>query len=1048
MAAAASRSPSPIASEEDTPAVFLTPRSKIKQLLAAVDESSDEDTTPGKKTTAKRQPPTTSAPSASSSEASDDDIIRPRGKFASRMLAQSKKPRAETAGPEEDARQRVRRILDQSDADESTHGAAATDVQMPDADQDQEADGDEDVVITKPRKLLQRRKQRSVTPEVNAPITSQSPGLFVSPATAREDSPGLFVTPSKPQSPSNGIAAADDSEDDAELPVNPLKSNRFLKILERKRKEREAREAEEAQKHAARLERATSVDFMSDGDEDEGNITDDEGGHKLTQEAARPTRKASKKALEDMNRETQRMSRSLQLAHEAKTKKKVTKASLFERFNFRPAGTAALPVLEPSNSSRPSSPVSGHHTDAEAKDSDTPPSSPPSAEKAAAESTNLLQAQPQEAALAPDSLVAAPGDAENSSLDAVLEEAAAKRRAEKGKEIAITAPPEEAAPAKLDPKRQTKSRPGLSVKFKAVMANLVTLDSDDEDLEILPAPKQSRVQDLFTNLPKNSAKESRPLQALRSLAQLDDPDKKPSATRIKGKHAKPSLSVGEMQFSLQQKAREQARQERDRRMEVLRAKGIHIQSAEEREQEMAQVEDMVARARKEAEEIQEREREAAKKDRQAKKDAGELDPLAWDDSEEDDSYEEEEPEELELSGSEEEGEGEDDEDEEEADKEVGLFDEAAESTDDGGSVDASDHESEEETDAPRKPGRGSRKRAVVLSDDEDEERVVEATPRPASKFFKSPSAHNNNSPQVPTSVLRSATKTFIPGLPIAGAAAGGLGLTQIFAGTMDDSQTGSIPGDDTSSADPMPSFGLFPDSNFSQTARDNSESMILDSQREVQAETQGAKVDLSFSQSQFQGFDSLLQRESTQLSEMIEPSQDKGFMGRTPLVNRFVAISSTMETVLADGRAEQEEEVAESPLVKRMGKLRRRNQNAGEPGPEPLEDHGIEPMETELEEEEFGFTTAQKPNTAFNVMRDAAAAEKKRKAQAEFDKAKSKAREMVEEQAEESEDEYAGLGGADGEGSDDDDDASVKEMVDDETKNTEADERKLAAFYA
>ncbi len=76
-------------------------------------------------------------------------------------------------------------------------------------------------------------------------------------------------------------------------------------------------------------------------------------------------------------------------------------------------------------------------------------------------------------------------------------------------------------------------------------------------------------------------------------------------------------------------------------MEMLRAKGIHIQTAEEREVEMAQVEDMVARARREAEEIQQREREAAKKDRKEKKAAGEVDIPAWDDSDEDDSYDEE-----------------------------------------------------------------------------------------------------------------------------------------------------------------------------------------------------------------------------------------------------------------------------------------------------------------------------------------------------------------------------------------------------------------------
>ncbi len=60
------------------------------------------------------------------------------------------------------------------------------------------------------------------------------------------------------------------------------------------------------------------------------------------------------------------MSRSLQLAHEAKTKKKITKATLFERFNFKPEGSELPRIPEKAApSSRPSSPVSAHHTDVE-----------------------------------------------------------------------------------------------------------------------------------------------------------------------------------------------------------------------------------------------------------------------------------------------------------------------------------------------------------------------------------------------------------------------------------------------------------------------------------------------------------------------------------------------------------------------------------------------------------------------------------------------------------------------------------------------------------
>jgi mediator of replication checkpoint protein 1 len=52
---------------------------------------------------------------------------------------------------------------------------------------------------------------------------------------------------------------------------------------------------------------------------------------------------------------------------------------------------------------------------------------------------------------------------------------------------------------------------------------------------------------------------------------------------------------------------------------------------------------------------------------------------------------------------------------------------------------------------------------------------------------------------------------------------------------------------------------------------------------------------------------------------------------------------------------------------------------------------------------------------------------------------------MVEEQADESEDEYAGLGGASDEDSGEEDE-EVEKMMD--HGEVEADERKLAAFYA
>ena len=177
------------------------------------------------------------------------------------------------------------------------------------------------------------------------------------------------------------------------------------------------------------------------------------------------------------------------------------------------------------------------------------------------------------------------------------------------------------------------------------------------------------------------------------------------------------------------------------------------------------------------------------------------------------------------------------------------------------------------------------------------------------------------------------------------------------------------------------------------------------------------------------------------MSELLEPTQDSGFQDFSPLRQRFVEPPvSTVETVPA-GQTQAEEQL-ESPLVRRTGKLRRKNAVVPE-SPSRRSVAGEDEVVEGSVADEFGFGTTS--NNAFAAMKEAARKEKKLKET--FDKKKSKAREMVEEQAEESEDEYAGLGGADGEDSDDDD-QSIKEMIDDETKDNEGDERKLAAFYA
>lgn len=1119
------RSPSPDRFE-------LSPNSKLKKLLAAVDNDSDEDNTrsPTKKSQfARRASPAASDRSNDApGRASSDDEDVPRGRIASRMqggrddaiarvrdmlqnsdakkdveMADSAGTGAQGSDSEDDvARPRGRLASRMQGGDKSTdkgtrpgQGGSVTetlntDQQPSQGPEDAEmagggADDEEEGVSVRPRKLKQRQR-RSKTPESSIATPH------------KETSPGLFVTPSKSPTSAQPSSQGEGSGSDEDVPV--LKSNRFQALVEKKRNERLAREAEEARKKEARA--AAAQELGDDNDDDVSDISDDEGGRKLTQTQkakTRPSRQASKRALEEMNRETQRMQRAMQLAHEAKTKKKITKATLFERFNFNPGGNATKEKLQ--SSSRPQTPTSAKSTDAEMRDAETPPSSPPArVEDVLGKDLAGLQSQagasvPQSTTARIEERVQEQAEEKDDDFPDLMDmQAFARKPLEKGKGKAET--PE------LDVKPPSKRQ--VRIKLPPMPAHRVDLGSgsnqdsgDDDDLVILDE-RRSKLDALFDRAPKDKSKESRSLYALRQLAHLDSPERK--AHRKNGKAA---MTPGELQAFLNQSAREQAKLEKDRRMEMLRAKGIHIQTEEERERDREQIEDMVARARREAEEIMAREREDAKKE---KRESGKSDPLAWDDSGSDDDYteevENESAAEVQLSGSEEEEDGEEmaldddavDQDGDEAGEQEGLRegsaarpfvdedaedDSASEASSSGPSfVDPDEEEerhrwgaSDEEADEapafvqarrPKKPtaivpddeaaedearalvhSRRRKRPTAVISDDEDE-LDVEATPRPKAhpatltpapktKAVDFTPAPNSASPEVPKSVLRSANKTFIPGLPVNAGGPAGLGLTQIFAGTMD-SQAMPFDG---SPSQPMPTFDNFPDSQFSQKATDSADGMVLDSQpvpatqqNETQSGDNESQIQFNFSQSQTHGLDSLLRDDiMTQASDLM-PTQDDGFQDWTPLKERFVEPPSTTAGTVVQDPSQTMDLSHQSPLVQKRGRLRRKAAVA-----------------SDSEEEVDGADSTTKP-TAFNILQDAAAKEKKQKAREEFIKKKSKAKEMVEEQAEESEDEYAGLGGVDGEDSDDDDAASVHEMIDDQTRNNQADGLELAKFYA
>ncbi|KAJ4155646.1 hypothetical protein LMH87_000882 [Akanthomyces muscarius] len=951
---------SPASSRGGSPAPMLTPRSKIKALLATVGSSDDEDgTSTPLKTTARTS--VRSALAQLDDDDSESDVeIRPRGRLAARMQANSASPNEKKP---QNARERVKQMLEREEGQ-----------QQP---QEEQNDDDDDLPVA-PRRL-QRRQARDTTPEQDS--TQQN--------NTNPSSPGLFVSSPAGPSPTRSVQQNDSNSDSDALP--DIKSNRFKALVERKRQERLAREAKEEAERAERRARqeklSSELDGLDSNDDDVSNIDDDEGGQTLTQKSARPSRKASKKAVEEMNRETQRMARSMQLAHEAKTRKKITKSSLFERFNFRPNGQPAEPVAEPAaepaSSSRPTTPQS----DVEMADAETPPSSPPSAKKA------------------PEAPITMNAGIDIDEDLPTLDEISGSARAqpiEKSKSTAV-----EVAEEKPAETETAKTR--VRVRLPNLIKSLAT--GSDDELEIT-ATVQDKVKAVFDNVPVKAAQESHSLQVLRALALVQSPDR----NQGRRKKNQTGMTNNQLQASLQQRARQQAKLERARRLELLKSQGIVVQTMEEREKQMEEVEDIVTKARNEVQRLMEHEREAAKKEQRETTTA---DPLAWDDS--DDEYQasekEMEVEAIELSGSEED-EGDDADDE--SDAANPLFDDEAEDEDVQDETKANEDEEMEEA-AVLARRRRPRNVTVVISDDEGEVEI-KSTPKPVRSTNQiSPAAANGDSPAAPGSVLRSAKKTFIPGLPVKGPA--GLGLTQIFAGTMDDSQIGTA---NAPTQSMMPDFDQFPDSNFSATMGPPEDHIVMDSQRpETQGATQGIRLNMS--QSQMHGLDSLM-RDYPGESQTIELSQDGGFQAYTPLRERFV--EPPFSTVATDVAGTMEDGPQASPLLRR-GKLRRKADV--EKTVEPTQ-----PIATEVS------ATAE---DAFAKLKAQAKQKEKRRLTDAFNTKTSKAKEMVEQEAMESDDEYAGLGGVDGEDSDNESNASVKEMIDDATANN-ADDSKLAAFYA
>jgi mediator of replication checkpoint protein 1 len=988
----------------------LTPSRKVKALLAQFDDSDSDRVSPVKNVKAvTHNDEFLSHILRSQSQHSDDEVVPhgPRGRLASRMqqVPSSKdlygsSKRATGA----DAYTRIKGNIAQMSKPKEPALKAV----------DDNSSGDELQITAPKRRLIQKKTTDTGDCLSRQRSRSPSPLFFPSPSTAK------LVGKSPSSDSSSHVSDPEDIPDDVSKP----KSAKFLALVEKHQKQRIAREKADEAKRAERLEmlkkagsRVSSslgpgtLSFLSDdSDNSDGNA-----GQRLTQQA-RPTRKASKKALEEMSRETQRMSRSMQLAHQARTKKKITKESLLARFNFVAPGSD---VNRPTNtghadttaSSAPSSDVEG------AKENKTPPTSPLQFE----DKEPAMEAQNSPVTVASTTRA----EEELSTVEGLLVSRPTALDKGKGKVIAVDEVDEvEKQVGKNSSKPRVRPIRVRWSKQDAIMARGADSDSD---LEIVTSKSTCKKLTAFETLPQSRSRDTSSHLILRSLAHLQ--------TRgTDEKHA--CVNRAQMEAQLRRAARMQALKERQEKLEELKSKGIFIQTAEERQKEQEDVEDLVERARVEGAELQRREKQMAKQDGTFVRDK-----LDDDDSDEEDVDFEDELEELEdeLSGSEEEveeegeekaegeGGGEEVTEEDEADKleheiddspkmdpltaadETDLIDREADEVqlDKDENIAAEDGDGNEPVKENQPPRIHTRRRNLILSDEEDDEEEDEdILPLPSPQKVKTPQ-----------SVLRSARK-IIPGLQMSNDLP--IGLTQAFAATMADAESQDVETDTQEQESlaltrdlPSPHFNTIPPLN-----RLESLDIITDSQ--PTAQTQPLDLDLSTTQAVPQ---SPAAMSSTQFSFM--PTQDVGYVMSPFKENRFdtplAPPHSTVDTVILPPE--------QSPILQRKGRLRRGRAMA---------DSDDETVENNR------LTGHGLDQSAFAVMQRAA---KNTDKKILFDKSTFLAKEMVDDAAEESEDEYAGLGGASDDEEGEEDEAD-RQLIDHDESLGHGDESKLAGFYA
>ncbi|KAF2675539.1 hypothetical protein BT63DRAFT_436414 [Microthyrium microscopicum] len=859
-----------------------------------------------------------------------------------------------------------------------------------------EDDSDDESPVKKPGRL-----QRSTAHDSSL----STPPKPVSEPVSRRSSPGLFVSP--------GPSHHSGSESD--IAVSNVAS-KLQKLASRKSKDGASRKKQTKSKKskASGPASGTALEDLISSDHDQ---EDQQADEQMTQKT-RPSRKASKKALEELHRETQRMSRNQQLAHQAMVKRKITKQDLFARFNFKPINSPATEKQSEDELTMSGALVSSDTEQAQHKD--TPPTSPASV-KSLVKLSVAPEADVGEPALHDDLF-----DVDDDLPD-IKELFARARESKLAPSLATAAPEPKVASKPSGAKKQFRIVPPASKE--------IVLDDSDDELEIVkPKAKATKI---FDALPANRTMESVSLMQLRHLANLTSPSKK----RGKGK----GLTLPELQQQLKEKARQQAIKDKEERIAELRARGVVIQTMEEREQEQLEFETLLERARVEAADIAKKEKAAAKKE--GKQD-GDL-PDDDDDDEDWDGEDEDEASEAELSGSEDEVEADEDDAEHpmplfdnEADESAGEDSEekevwgifqpkppAAKTVDEIAAVPVKDAPLIESTPEPTGINQQAITETVPESETDDEPVAAMPRARPSLKRRVVEDDEDEEALAPPTTLSgvspgdkARAAFGFLPSSAAAG------GLSQAFAGTLgldsqEDSQVSNLkfdPDQDSMALlDHFPgSKSDFDDSFYKSKLMPNSQLAAL-SESVPQEPTLGISLGISQFPSQFED----TQISPVKMSQFIELTQDAGFAApREPAGKQQVPPSTVDTLVLA---------TQETPVRKPKGRLIRRKDMAMD-----SEDEDMQPPA----EAALGADSAK---DAFNVLSRGA---KKAANKAAFDKKKSAAKELFEEQAEESEDEYAGLGGASDDESNGEMDEEMQRMMDD--GHVDVNENAVAAFHA